>query len=101
MAQDVPVELIKAPDDRSLSLLHMDELKDSISKEGLKRPIMLIRRLKESQYVIIDGYHRLMACMALGHTTIKAQVFEETNKTELAEAEGGPAGGEEEPPAGT
>lgn len=54
------------------------ELKENIAAVGLKRPIKLMRKLKQSldgkEYDLICGQGRLEACMALGWDTVPAYI---------------------------
>lgn len=76
----IPLSQIAAdilPRDRALSdPVALDDLIRSIAAIGLRQPIEVFGLMQtEDQphpYGLISGYRRLMACRALGHTTIQA-----------------------------
>lgn len=62
----------------------VDRLEKSISKLGVQSPIMvcevprkgLFWFLKHKNYVLLDGFHRLQACLNLGMKKVPCQVFQ-------------------------
>ena len=70
----VKVDEVYVPAKRRRTLVDatVETLAESILEEGLKLPI-LVRR-DETRYVLVEGYHRLEACRALGEETIEALV---------------------------
>lgn len=59
---------------------HVEELKNSIRQHGLLVPILVQHNpFNEEDYFVIDGEHRIHACLELGYTTIKAQVYSTLN----------------------
>ena len=70
----VKVDEVYVPAKRRRTLVDatVEKLAESILEEGLKLPI-LVRR-DETRYILVEGYHRLEACRALGEETIEALV---------------------------
>lgn len=54
------------------------KLIQSIKENGFTSPI-LIRKLEENKYQIIDGEHRWKACRELDFNTIKAEIIQDIN----------------------
>jgi ParB-like chromosome segregation protein Spo0J len=52
----------------------VESLAEDILEHGLTTPI-LVRR-DQARFVLVEGYHRLEACKALGERTIKALVVQ-------------------------
>lgn len=63
----------------------LEELKESILKHGLIRPIMVDKNLK-----LISGYRRLEACKELGFTRIQCAIVHEDSRGLLLDLENGP-----------
>ena len=58
---------------------HVIELSNSMARHGLLEPIVV--RKQDNGYVLIAGYHRLMAAKRLGWTLITSTILEESNET--------------------
>lgn len=56
-----------------------ERLAESIKEIGLMSPIMVRRLPFSKKYAMVSGHHRMIACIILGHKTIKAYV---SNMTE-------------------
>lgn len=69
---EIPIAEIYVPAKRKRTLkpAQVDELAESIMEEGLKLPISV--RKGNGRFVLIEGFHRLEACRALGEETIKS-----------------------------
>jgi len=52
----------------------VDTLAESILADGLQTPINV--RPDEGRYVLVEGFHRLEACRALGEDTIDAYIVQ-------------------------
>ena len=70
----IPIEDVYVPVKRRRTLKPetVEALADSILDNGLQVPI-LVRRDHE-RFVLVEGLHRLEACIALGEETIDATV---------------------------
>ena len=71
----VPIERISVPNPRVRSKVSFDQLVDSISKVGLKKPITLTRRdndAGDAGFDLVCGHGRLEAYAALGQHEIPA-----------------------------
>ncbi len=66
----VPIERIYVPVKRRATLdpQRVHDLAESILQEGQKTPILV--RADGDRFVLVEGFHRLEACRALGETTI-------------------------------
>lgn len=65
---------VPAPRRKTLKVEKVDELAEDILENGLLRPIQV--RLGKDRYVLIEGYHRLQACIALGEEIIEAYIVQ-------------------------
>jgi ParB family chromosome partitioning protein len=54
------------------------DLAENISKNGLQEPIRVILR-QDGKYLLIEGYHRYMACKLLGWKEIECRVTKSVN----------------------
>lgn len=52
-----------------------EDLRSSIAENGQLNPITLWRPRKNAQYLIVDGFRRTDACIALGFKTVDANVI--------------------------
>ena len=55
-------------------------LAEDISKNGLKKPIVLLH-LPNGEYKLIEGYHRYIACKSLGWKEIECRIQTEVKST--------------------
>ncbi len=65
---------VPAPRRKTLKAEKVDELAEDILENGQLRPIQV--RLGKDRYVLIEGYHRLQACVALGEEVIEAYIVQ-------------------------
>ena len=75
LVEIVPIERISVPNPRVRSKVSFDQLVDSISKLGLKKPITLTRRKDDdggTGFDLVCGQGRLEAYSALGQSKIPA-----------------------------
>lgn len=59
---------VPAPRRKTLIAEKVSELAEDILENGLQRPIQV--RQGKGRYVLIEGYHRLEACISLGEEKI-------------------------------
>ena len=59
---------------KTLQQNKVEELAEDIMENGQQRPIH-VRKGKE-RYVLVEGYHRLEACLSLGETVIEAYLVQ-------------------------
>lgn len=64
---------------KSMTELQFKKLKKSIEQLGLLNPI-IVRKLSETKYEIIDGEHRYKAFKELGHIKILSNVIKATDE---------------------
>ncbi len=65
---------VPAPRRKTLKDAKVEELAEDILENGQLRPIQV--RLGKDRYVLIEGYHRLQACMSLGEKIIEAYIVQ-------------------------
>lgn len=75
-AQDVPIGEIYIPTKRRKTLEpgKVEDLAEDILENGQKTPIQ-VRRGK-GRFVLVEGFHRLEACRALGEEMISAYLVQ-------------------------
>ena len=73
---EIAVEEIYVPTPRRKTLqdAKVEELAEDILENGQLRPIHV--RLGKDRYVLVEGYHRLQACISLGETTIECYIVQ-------------------------
>ena len=59
---------------RTLDSATVNKLAESILEEGLRTPILV--RPDGARFVLVEGFHRLEACKALGEETIAGLVVQ-------------------------
>lgn len=59
---------VPVPRRKTLKDAKVDELAEDILENGQTRPIQV--RTGKDRYVLVEGYHRLQACIALGEKSI-------------------------------
>ena len=71
-----PIDRIRVPVKRAKTLEpeRVEALAENILEVGQTTPIRL--RADGDNYVLLEGYHRLMACKALGEETIEAYLVQ-------------------------
>lgn len=65
---------VPAPRRKTLEAAKVDELSEDILENGLQRPIQV--RTGKDRYVIVEGYHRLQACIALGEEAVDCYIVQ-------------------------
>jgi ParB family chromosome partitioning protein len=76
---DIAISEIRVVNPRTRNKMHFEEVVKSIAAVGLKKPITVAKRFAsedEPQYDLICGQGRIEAFLALGQTTIPANVIE-------------------------
>jgi hypothetical protein len=73
--EHIPIDRVYVPVKRrkALDAEVVKRIAESILEVGQETPI-LVRRDKDRQFVLLDGFHRLEACKALGETAIMALI---------------------------
>lgn len=74
---------IKKPKGRRVSHRTVDDLKIAIEQVGMTEPILL-KPVGCGRYECFDGWHRVLACKALGHKKVIAYIL--PNEKEEARA---------------
>jgi len=80
--KEIPISDIIIPEKRARATFtdeQFEELKASIRTHGFTIPI-LVRKLDNGKYELIDGEHRIMAARELGYTKVPAVVTEGDEK---------------------
>jgi ParB family transcriptional regulator, chromosome partitioning protein len=83
---DIPISEIRIVNPRTRNKIHFEEVVRSIAAVGLKKPITVARRLVPhdgAQYDLICGQGRIEAFLALGQTTIPANLIEASKEDQL------------------
>jgi ParB family chromosome partitioning protein len=83
---DVAISEIRVVNPRTRNKMHFEEVVNSIAAVGLKKPITVAKRLGSedgSQYDLICGQGRIEAFLALGQTTIPANVIEASREDQF------------------
>ena len=62
---------------------NVEDLVKSIQSTGLLRPLMVAPLITEGQYVLLDGYRRLLACVRCGITNVPVVVNHRIKTTEI------------------
>ena len=62
---------------------NVEDLVKSIQSTGLLRPLMVAPLVTEGQYVLLDGYRRLLACVRCGITNVPVVVNHRIKTTEI------------------
>lgn len=76
---DIPISEIRVVNPRTRNKMHFEEVVNSIASVGLKKPITVAKRLASedgTRYNLICGQGRIEAFLALGQTTIPANVID-------------------------
>ncbi len=75
-AQDIAIEEIYIPVDRrkTLNPETVETLAEDILENGQKTPIQV--RQGKDRYVLVEGLHRLHACVSLGEDKISAYLVQ-------------------------
>ncbi|MBA7547742.1 Nucleoid occlusion protein [subsurface metagenome] len=79
IVQSIPIAEVVVPDDPDRfrpGTLSIDDLASSIHQFGLLQPIIVTNSNDSSSYHLLAGHRRLLACIALGHTSISARVLD-------------------------
>jgi ParB family transcriptional regulator, chromosome partitioning protein len=83
---DIPISEIRIVNPRTRNKMHFEEVVRSIAAVGLKKPITVARRLVPhdgTQYDLVCGQGRIEAFLALGQTTIPANIIEVSKEDQL------------------
>jgi ParB family chromosome partitioning protein len=83
---DILISEIRVVNPRTRNKMHFDEVVNSIAAVGLKKPITVAKRLVSedgTQYDLICGQGRIEAFLALGQTTIPANVVEASREDQF------------------
>ena len=70
------IHIPEDPDRFRPGTLSIDELAASIHEFGLLQPIIVASVNDSSSFHLVAGHRRLLACLALGHTTIDAKIID-------------------------
>ena len=62
---------------------NVEDLVKSIQSTGLLRPLMVAPLITDGQYVLLDGYRRLLACVRCGITNVPVVVNHRIKTTEI------------------
>ena len=62
---------------------NVEDLVKSIQSTGLLRPLVVAPLITEGQYVLLDGYRRLLACVRCGITNVPVVVNHRIKTTEI------------------
>jgi len=84
----VPVDAIAREIDNHRAAMDpgkLDELADSISRQGLMNPIGVCQRSRSGAFVLIFGHRRLEATRKLGHEMILARIWRDLGDVDIAE----------------
>lgn len=75
-SHDIPIDQIyvPAPRRKTLKAEKVEQLAEDILENGQSRPIQV--RQGKGRFVLIEGYHRLEACISLGEETIEAYLVQ-------------------------
>ncbi len=76
LSQEIPIEeiYVPAPRRKTLKQEKVEELAEDILENGQQRPIQV--RQGKGRYVLVEGYHRLEACISLGEEKIDAYLVQ-------------------------
>ncbi len=82
----IPIAEILVANPRSRNKLKFQQVVASVRTVGLKRPILVSRRYRDTEgtrYDLVCGQGRIEACLALGETTIPAVVIEASREEQF------------------
>ena len=83
---DIPISEIRIANPRTRNKMHFEEVVRSIAAVGLKKPITVARTFDPhngTQYDLVCGQGRIEAFLALGQTTIPANLIEASKEDQL------------------
>ena len=74
LVEELPITQIYVPVKRrkTLDTKVVNEIAESMLESGQQTPILV--RKDAARFVLIEGFHRLEACKALGEETIKGRI---------------------------
>lgn len=83
---DIAISEIRVVNPRTRNKMHFEEVVNSIAAVGLKKPITVAKRLASedgTHYDLVCGQGRMEAFLALGQTTIPANVIEASREDQF------------------
>lgn len=83
---DIAISEIRVVNPRTRNKMHFEEVVNSIAAVGLKKPITVAKRLASedgTQYDLVCGQGRIEAFLALGQTTIPANVIQASREDQF------------------
>lgn len=77
---EIPIDKVNIDEALRNVIDDIEPLKYSIQSHGVREPIIVSRT--DTGYNIVNGYRRILACLELGRTIIKAIIYEDLDSVE-------------------